>query len=418
MAALLRLTTGIVYVRSWSGTFEGATLAADTIKLDSTNEDVVLSRSAASELKIAGASEDITLNLATSNTAIIGSSTGVASLGLASFTDLYLSGSGATIRLLSDSGTLKFGGSEDTILTRDAANTLAQRNGTAAQQFNLYNTYTSSTNNEFLQLKWSGNQAQLATNVGGGGGSPRALVIGTVGASTLIFKTSDTNRWEIGASEGSLLTSTDNTYDIGASGATRPRNIYAGSSVYAGAASSVGWAGRSSFSSGADGTITAGNAAFDGFTRLNLGPAGAATTTSKLLKKVTAIADNTATTVFTVTIPNANHAASIKLRFLSSNGSTDAFESSRTAEGTVVIARISGAATAATAVAISDAAIATSGTNTHTLAYSVTAMTGDVSATQTFEIQVTIDDNGNVGGNQVVAIAEVLNAEATGVTIA
>ena len=148
------------------------------------------------------------------------------------------------------------------------------------------------------------------------------------------------------------------------------------------------------------------------------GGAGDGATQSALIAKVVGIPDNTATTVFTVTVPNGNHGASIKLRFLSSNGSTDAFESSRTAEGTVVLARTIGGATVATAVAISDAAIATvSGGATHTLAYAVTAPAGVVSASQTVEIQVTIDDSGNLGNNQVVAMAEVLNAEALGVTI-
>lgn len=53
MAAILRLTTGVVYVRSWSGTFSGGTLAADTITLDSTNLDVSLSRGAANRLDLA-----------------------------------------------------------------------------------------------------------------------------------------------------------------------------------------------------------------------------------------------------------------------------------------------------------------------------------------------------------------------------
>ena len=146
---------------------------------------------------------------------------------------------------------------------------------------------------------------------------------------------------------------------------------------------------------------------------------GGATSLGRVTKKVTGIADNAATTVFTVTVPNANHAASIKLRFLSSNGGADAFESARSAEGTVVLTRTTGVTTVATAVVISDEAIATVAAGaTHTLAYSATAMTGAAGAEQTFDIQVTIDDSGNLGSNQVVASAELLNAEATGVTIA
>lgn len=155
-------------------------------------------------------------------------------------------------------------------------------------------------------------------------------------------------------------------------------------------------------------------------TSLNVGGAAAAATACrKLVKKVTGIADNTATDVLTVTIPNANHAAVVRLLLLSSNGSTDAFESSRTASGSVVIARTTGANAVAAASAIDAAQIATvSGGATHTLAYGVSAISGAVGATNTFTIQVTIDDSGNLGSNQVVVFAELLNAESTGITIA
>lgn len=146
---------------------------------------------------------------------------------------------------------------------------------------------------------------------------------------------------------------------------------------------------------------------------------GSATQERALVLKKTAIADNTATDVITVTVPNGNHAAAIRLTFVSSNGSTDAFESSRSAIGLVVLARTTGVATVASAIALTNTGIATvAAGSTHTLAYAVTAMVGAVGATQTFTITVTIDDSGNLGSNQVVVFAEVINTEATGVTIA
>lgn len=139
----------------------------------------------------------------------------------------------------------------------------------------------------------------------------------------------------------------------------------------------------------------------------------------RTVKKVTAIADNTATTVFTVTVPNAGHAAGIRLSLVSTNGSTDAYESTRVAEGFVAIARTSGVATVAVVATLALAQIATVAAGaTHTLAYSVTAMTGAVGATQTFDIQVTVNDTGNVGGNIVLAFAELMNVAASGITIA
>jgi hypothetical protein len=84
----------------------------------------------------------------------------------------------------------------------------------------------------------------------------------------------------------------------------------------------------------------------------------------------------------------------------------------------VVLARTTGVATVAVVATLTLAQIATvSGGATHTLAYSVSSMTGAVGATQTFTINVTIDDTGNLGSNQVVVMAEVINAEASGVTI-
>ena len=162
---------------------------------------------------------------------------------------------------------------------------------------------------------------------------------------------------------------------------------------------------------------TAGTLAANAY--LTGGVAAAATTEHKVIKKVTGIADNTATDVFTVTVPNANHAAAVKITLLSSNGSTDAFESSRVAVGTVVLARTTGANVSAAVSTLTLAQIATVAAGaTHTLAYGVSAISGAVGATNTFTIQVTIDDSGNTGANQVVAVAELVNAEATGVTIA
>mgnify|MGYP001571168226 CR=1 FL=1 len=318
MAALFRLTTGIVYVRSWAGTLEGATLEVDTIKLDDANADV--------------------------------------------------------------------------ILVRDAANTLAQRNGTTAQVSRIYNTFTDASNGEWCAIKWLSNVLYIGDEYNGTG-SPRTVQIGALGsgqasvklqasgtAGNVALATNGSDRWQV-QGDGPLVASADNSYDIGASGATRPRDTYIAGRYY-------------------------------------IGGSGTATSASKLTKKVTGIADNTATDVLTVTIPNANHAAAIKLTFLSSNGSTDAFESSRVATGHVVVARTTGVVTVTTAAAIDDAAIATVAAGaTHTLAYNVSAVTGAAGASNSFTIQVTIDDSGNLGSNQIVVLAEIINAEATGITI-
>lgn len=198
--------------------------------------------------------------------------------------------------------------------------------------------------------------------------------------------------------------------------------IAATSNVSAAAGSLFYWSGRTWMASPADGvlSLTTSSAVPTGFVSLLYGPAGAATTSNRLQKKVTAIADATATTVLTVTVPNGDHAALIDLKFLSSNGGADAFESSRESHGMVVIQRNAGKSAVATAAALDDAAIATNATGgsaTHTFAYSVVANAEGAAGTETVSIKVTIDDSGNLGGNQVFVVAELMNAEATGITI-
>ena len=91
----------------------------------------------------------------------------------------------------------------DTILLRDAANTLAQRNSTNAQRFNLYGTYTDASNYRRLYLTQttagaatigveglgtgaSGNTLNLVGSVGIGNASPSAsLQIGAGASHTL-----------------------------------------------------------------------------------------------------------------------------------------------------------------------------------------------------------------------------------------
>lgn len=125
---------------------------------------------------------------------------------------------------LSNSMSLFLGESSDLVLTRDAANMLAQRNGVNAQAFNIYNTYTNASNYERFEASWGANVLSLRT-AAAGTGTQRALWIYTMGSAALSFGTNNTLRWNI-SSSGHFLAQADNTYDIGASGATRPRSIY------------------------------------------------------------------------------------------------------------------------------------------------------------------------------------------------
>lgn len=75
------------------------------------------------------------------------------------------------------------GSDPDAIFTRDAANTLAQRNGTNAQTSRVYNTYTNASNYERLSTTWSSNVCYTKPE-NAGTGSAR-LYVPVTGATTV-----------------------------------------------------------------------------------------------------------------------------------------------------------------------------------------------------------------------------------------
>jgi hypothetical protein len=178
---------------------------------------------------------------------------------------------------------LYVGAGADIILTRDAANTLAQRNGTAAQAFRIYNTFTDASNYERGLVGWVGNAFNIRTQAAGSG-TPRQLNLGTDSSSASIqFITNNIDRWNVSGA-GHFLANADNTYDIGASGANRPRNLYiAGFATFGGAitmntgnltiaaSSAILWGNGTNFQAPADGVITAYNNGNTNFNRLQLG---------------------------------------------------------------------------------------------------------------------------------------------------
>jgi len=89
-----------------------------------------------------------------------------------------------------DNGEFIIGAFADVRLVRDAANTLALRNGTSAQRFNVYNTYTSSTNYETFKIDWitTANTCLIGTEKGSSG-TARALALQTDGTTRLTIAT-------------------------------------------------------------------------------------------------------------------------------------------------------------------------------------------------------------------------------------
>lgn len=126
-------------------------------------------------------------------------------------------------------GTLSL--TNDVFLKRDAANTLALRNGANAQTFNIYNTYTDASNYERGGISWIPNTLYLYTQKAGTG-TARDIRIGGDSATNVRFTPGNLAAWTM-LNTGHLVSPSDNTYDIGASGATRPRTIYAATSIVA-----------------------------------------------------------------------------------------------------------------------------------------------------------------------------------------
>jgi hypothetical protein len=127
---------------------------------------------------------------------------------------------------------LDVGLNNDTFLAPDGPGLLAQRNGTNAQTFRLYGTYTDASNYERLQLALGG-VVDIASQAAGTG-TVRGIRLYTDGAADLTFGTNATMRWFIAASDGSLFASTDNVYDLGYAAGTgfgRPRTLAIGTSI-------------------------------------------------------------------------------------------------------------------------------------------------------------------------------------------
>lgn len=115
------------------------------------------------------------------------------------------------------------------ILQCDAANVLAQRNGTNAQVSYIYNTFTDASNYERVEV--GANAGGIGANTFGvvqksaGTGTARDIYLGTAGNTSIRFVINGAQVWRF-ATSGSLIANTDNAVDVGSAGANRPRNIF------------------------------------------------------------------------------------------------------------------------------------------------------------------------------------------------
>jgi hypothetical protein len=138
----------------------------------------------------------------------------------------------------------------DLFLQRDAANTIAIRNGTAPQTFNSYKTFTDSSNYERMEFGYISALGVYGVSSGfAGTGTALPFYVGPRGSAPYYLMTNSTARWQV-SGVGHFIASTDNIYDIGTSGSNRPRSVYVSNSMFAptyyvdtGAAAALGTAG-------------------------------------------------------------------------------------------------------------------------------------------------------------------------------
>ena len=140
---------------------------------------------------------------------------------------------------------------------------------------------------------------------------------------------------------------------------------------------------------------------------------GAAGSHVRLTVRKTSIADNTATDIVTITVPNANHAAAIRV-FGLANFDNCNYAQSFSFEGSV--ARGSGSPTdkAFSSVTTTENA---SITPNFAIAVAGSANTGGNSATQTFTLQLTINTSDSSTSNATIMI-ELINFNDSGITMA
>jgi hypothetical protein len=85
-------------------------------------------------------------------------------------------------------GLLNNATSGDVRLVRDAANVLALRNGAnTPQAYRIYNTFTSTTSFERLNIRWASNECIIDAEAGSGGGTLRGIRFGSATTSLLGF---------------------------------------------------------------------------------------------------------------------------------------------------------------------------------------------------------------------------------------
>jgi len=159
-----------------------------------------------------------------------------------------------------------------------------------------------------------------------------------------------------------------------------------------------------------------------GTVTINGAAPGAAGSVTTFMKAVSGIADNVATTVLTVTCPNAAQSAFLRVKLcasLGAGGAVGANEATAIMELIIAMTRTPGANMGRNMAFAAQTSSLVVGAATITLTPSTTAVAGAVGATNTYDLQVTIAHGSGASTNHTCLLEAILiNANATGITAA
>lgn len=174
-------------------------------------------------------------------------------------------------------------------------------------------------------------------------------------------------------------------------------------------------------SNGVHGAQLDANQNFSYFTSTGATP-GSASMDTHLGKTVTGIANNTGTSVLTITIPNAAHSGIVHVRLggsLGAGGAIGANEATAAITYDIAVTRTAGVNAVATiSTAYGSAAANVAGGSTATITAALGSVGGAVGATNTFAVNVTIAHGTGSSTNHICQVdAWIDNANASGITI-
>lgn len=253
------------------------------------------------------------------------------------------------------------------------------------------------------------------------GGTTAALFLRNNGVVKAAFELSSDNAYLGTYTAGASLTLRSGN-QVAAITIDSTQNSLFGGNLTAPAAGNHGWTGRSLLASPADGALDLTTNAAAAASSLGFGTAGAATSARIFRKYTSGIGNAAATAVMTITIPNAAHAARIKIQIsgvLGAGGAIGACEASQAVVYDCVIVRTAGVNAVATLSAVAFAVAANvAGATTCTTTAALSAVSGGVGASNSFTLNVTISRAGGASTNHTChLLAEILNQNATGITL-